>query len=178
MEESESIRRERFAEYLRLNRSRLFGYLHAIIRNLADTDDVFQQTTIALWRRFDTYEPSRPFLAWACGVARLEAATWLRKRARDRLCFSDDLTSLLIDAFAGIDDAEIDVRQASLPRCLDKLAEADRQLLAESYEKGTDVAVIAARLGRSAPSVHNTLRRIRRMLFECIQRSIAQAERN
>jgi RNA polymerase sigma-70 factor, ECF subfamily len=178
MAASETIRREQFAELLRRNRSRLFGYIHAIVRNLADTDDVFQQTTLVLWRRFDAYDPSRSFLAWACGVARLEAATWLRKHARDRLRFSDDLTQLLIDAFAEIGDEEIGDRQAALPACLDKLDEPNRLLIAECYERGTDVAEIARRMGRSAPSVHNTLRRIRRMLFECIERRVARAARN
>ena len=174
----ESHRRELFAEYLRQNRSRLFGYIHSIVRNLADADDVFQLTTLALWRRFDAFDATRAFLPWACGVARLEAATWLRKRARDRLRFSDDLTDLLIDAFAGIGDAEIDDRQAALPGCLDKLAEADRRLVAECYDRGTDVAAVADCMGRSPPSVHNTLRRIRRVLFECVERTVARTARN
>jgi len=174
---SEIAQREHFAELLRENRSRLFGFLHAIVRNLADTDDVFQQTTLALWRRFETYDASRSFLAWACGVARLEAATWLRQRSRDRLRFSDNLTQLLIDSFAEIDDREISDRQAALPGCLEKLDEPNRRLIAECYERGTEVAVIAQRLGRTAPSVHNTLHRIRRMLFECIERKIAHMAR-
>jgi RNA polymerase sigma-70 factor (ECF subfamily) len=176
--EREKHRRELFAEYLRQNRGRLFGYVHAIVRNLADTDDVFQLTTLALWKRFDSFDATRGFLPWACGVARLEAATWLRKRARDRLCFSDDLTNLLIDAFAGIDAAEIDDRHAALPHCLDKLPEADRRLVAECYDRDTEVATVADRMGRSPPSVHNTLRRIRRILFESIERAVARTARN
>ncbi|MCE9562075.1 MAG: hypothetical protein K8U57_08475 [Planctomycetes bacterium] len=39
---------------------------------------------LTLWRRFDAYDPARSFLSWALGVARLEAATWLRSRARLR----------------------------------------------------------------------------------------------
>ena len=174
----DTSKRERFAELLRENRTRLFGFLHAIVRNLADTDDVFQMTTVALWRRFDTFDASRSFVAWAYGVARLEAATWLRQRGRDRLRFSDDLTQLLIDAFAEIDDREISDRQAALPGCLEKLDEPNRRLIAECYVRGTEVAVIAEQLGRTAPSVHNTLRRIRRMLFECIERTIAHTARN
>jgi RNA polymerase sigma-70 factor (ECF subfamily) len=173
-----SRQRELFADHLRQCRGRLFGYIHAMVRNLADADDVFQLTTVALWRRFDRYEPSRPFLAWACGVARLEAATWLRNQARKRLRFSDDLTALLIDAFAEIDDKEFDDRQAALPGCLDKLPDADRKLLAECYDRGTEVAAVAERMGRSPSSVHNTLRRIRRNLFECIERSMARSMRS
>ncbi len=67
--------------------------------------------------------------------------------------------------------------QAALPGCLEKLDEPNRRLIAECYERGTEVAVIAQRLGRTAPSVHNTLHRIRRMLFECIERNIAHTAR-
>jgi RNA polymerase sigma-70 factor, ECF subfamily len=169
--------RERFAEHLHQSRTRLFGYIYTLVRNLSDADDVFQQTALALWRRFDTYDPSRSFLNWALGVARLEAATWLRKRARDRLRFSDEITELLLQAFSELPDADVSDRQAALPGCVDKLPETDRGLLIECYQRECDVASVAARLGRSAQSVHNSLRRIRRMLFECVERTLASAIR-
>jgi RNA polymerase sigma-70 factor (ECF subfamily) len=175
--ESLGNRRERFAEHLHQNRARLFGYIHTIVRNLADADDVFQQTALALWRRFDAYDPDRSFLHWALGVARLEAVDWLRKRARDRLRFSDDLTEILLEAFAALPESEVSDRQAALPGCVDKLPEADRGLLIECYQRDSDVASVAARLGRSAPSVHNSLRRIRGLLLDCIERTLARGIR-
>lgn len=170
-------RRAIFAGHLRQHRSRLFAYVHALVRNLADADDVFQQTALALWRRFDTYDPERSFLNWALGVARLEAAAWLRGSARDRLRFSNDLTAVLLEAFAALPDDETSDRRDALPGCVDKLADADRLLLTECYQRATDVAAVAARIGRSAPSVHNSLKRIRRVLYECIERTVARGTR-
>lgn len=170
-------RRAAFAAHLHRHRSRLFAYVHALVRNLADADDVFQQTSLALWRRFDAFDQTRSFLNWALGVARLEAATWLRTRARDRLRFSDELTELLIAAFADLPDEEVGDRRDALPGCVDKLPEPDRELLTECYHRGADVATVAARLGRSPSSVHNSLRRIRRALFECIERTAAARRR-
>jgi RNA polymerase sigma-70 factor (ECF subfamily) len=167
-------RREAFVNLLCRNRTRLFGYIHSLIRNLADADDVFQQTALALWRRFDCYDPSRSFLNWALGVARLEAASWLRTRNHDRLQFSDEITFGLLEAFAEFPDEEISDRQAALSDCVEKLAEKDRRLVMECYLRETDVTSVAARLGRSAPSVHNSLRRIRNILFECIERKLAR----
>jgi RNA polymerase sigma-70 factor (ECF subfamily) len=170
-------RRANFAEHLHRHRSRLFAYVHSLVRNLSDADDVFQQTALALWRRFDTYDASRSFLNWSLGVARLEAATWLRARARDRLRFSDELTLLLIEAFAAVPDEESSDRQEALPGCVERLAQPDRLLLAECYQRETDVAEVAARLGRSPSSVHNSLKRIRRVLFECVERAVARGRR-
>jgi RNA polymerase sigma-70 factor (ECF subfamily) len=169
--------RERFAVYLSQHRTRLFGYIHALVRNLADAEDVFQQTALALWRRFDVYDPNRCFLRWACGIARLEAATWLRARARERLRFSDALTLTLLDAFVDLTDEEPTDRQAALAGCLDKLPEPDRRLVTECYLQEPDVARVAGRLGRPARSVYNSLRRIRRTLYECIERTVARGGR-
>ncbi|CAN5438411.1 sigma-70 family RNA polymerase sigma factor [soil metagenome] len=170
-------RRALFSDLLLQNRSRLFAYIHALVRNLADTDDVFQQTALALWRRFDTYDASRPFLNWSMGVARFEVATWLRNRARDRLRFSDELTQLMLDAFAELSADEVSDRQATLPGCVDKLTDVDQLLLKQCYLRGGDVASVAMRLGRSAQSVHNSLKRIRRTLFDCIERALARSTR-
>jgi RNA polymerase sigma-70 factor (ECF subfamily) len=168
-------RRALFAERLRQHRGRLFEYIHALVRNLAEADDVFQLTSLALWRRFDTYDSSRPFLNWAMGVARLEAFAWLRTRTRDRHRFSDEVTQLMLEAFAELPEKEASDREAALPGCVDKLTEADRFLLTECYHRETDVASVAARAGRSAQSVHNSLKRIRRALFDCIERSLSRS---
>lgn len=134
--QDDTDRRAIFAEHLHRHRGRLFAYVHTLVRNLSDADDVFQQTSLALWRRFDT---ARSFLNWALGVARLEAATWLRNR--DRLRFSDELTEILVAAFADLPDDEVSDRRDALPVCVEKLTEC--------YHREADVADVAARLGRS-----------------------------
>src|SRR5229473_736199 len=93
-----SDRRVEFAELLRRDQSRLFGYIHSLVRDLNDADDLFQQTTLILWKKFGEFDRQRNFFSWACGVARLEIANFLRGRGRQRLYFSDDLSLLLIEA--------------------------------------------------------------------------------
>ena len=87
-----------FAEYLGRDQARLYGYIHSLVRDVHDADDLFQQTTLILWNKFDDYDRSRSFLSWACGVARLEVCNFLRSRGRQRLYFSDDLNLLLAEA--------------------------------------------------------------------------------
>jgi len=169
---------EEFTRLLQQSRGRLFSYIYALVRNLTDADDVFQQTALTLFRKFDAYDPSRDFLRWACGFARLEAAEFLRTRARDRLRFSDPLTLALLEAFAEVPEVEATNRQATLPGCVDKLTAADRKLLTDCYQTGADVNVVANRMGRPPRSVYNSLRRIRRALFECVERTIACENRS
>ena len=163
-----------FAELLQQTQTRLFGYIHSLVRDLNDADDLFQQTTIILWKKFADFDRERSFCAWACGVARLEIANFLRSRRRQRLCFSDDLTLLLIEAHEQLSDDEADERRAALARCAAKLREQDRELLVECYASEAGVRRAAGRRRRSAQSVYNSLRRIRRALFECIARTLAQ----
>jgi RNA polymerase sigma-70 factor (ECF subfamily) len=166
-----------FAELLRQSQTRLYGYIHSLVRDLNDADDLYQLTALILWKKFDGFDRQRSFFAWACGVARLEVANFLRSRGRQRLYFSDDLHLLLIEAQEEVTDPELEDRRDALARCVEKLRQRDRELLAECYGEAGDLHKAADRRGRSPQSTYNSLRRIRRALFECIARTLAQESR-
>jgi RNA polymerase sigma-70 factor (ECF subfamily) len=163
-----------FAEHLHRNQSRLYGYIHSLVRDLNDADDLFQQTAFILWKKFAEFDPRRSFFAWACGIARLEVANFLRRRSRQRLYFCDDLNLLLIEAHAELTTEEEADRREALAQCVERLRPRDRDLLLECYGASTGVHAAAGRRGRSSQSVYNSLRRIRRALFECVTRTLAQ----
>jgi RNA polymerase sigma-70 factor (ECF subfamily) len=172
-QDDERAQKAAFAEFLRQDQSRLYGYIHSLVRDLNDADDLYQQTTLILWKKFDEFDRARSFFAWACGVARFEVANFLRARGRKRLYLSDDLNLQLIDAQADLTNAELEDRRDALVRCIDKLRQRDRELLTECYGDDAGVHQAADRRGRSPQSVYNSLRRIRRVLFECIARTLA-----
>src|ERR1700722_13773320 len=103
-----------FADYLRQDQSQLFGYIHSLVRDLNDADDVFQQTAVVLWNKFAEFDRQRSFVAWAWGVARFEVANFLRSRNRQRLYFTDALNLLLIEAQVDLTPPEMDDRRAAL----------------------------------------------------------------
>jgi RNA polymerase sigma-70 factor, ECF subfamily len=166
-----------FAEYLRQDQSRLYGYIHSLVRDLNDADDLFQQSTLILWKKFDEFDRCRSFFSWACGIARFEVANFLRSRGRRRLYFSDDLNLLLIEAQDEMTDEELEDRRLALGACVEKLRQRDRELVQECYAESAGVHEAAGRRGRSPQSVYNSLRRIRRALFECIARALSQESR-
>jgi RNA polymerase sigma-70 factor (ECF subfamily) len=166
-----------FAACLRAAQTRLYGYIHSLTRDLNDADDLFQQTALILWKKFDEFDRQRSFLAWACGIARLEVMNFLRGRGRQRLYFSDDLNLLLIEAQEGITSDEEEKRRDALAKCVGKLRERDRELLQECYQDRAGVNQAAGRRGRSPQSVYNSLRRIRRALYECIARTLTHESR-
>jgi RNA polymerase sigma-70 factor (ECF subfamily) len=161
-----------FARLLAEHQSRLYGYIHSLVPDVNHADDLFQQTAMVLWDKFDQFDRDRRFFPWACGVARYEAANFARGLARQRRVFGHDLNLLLIQAHEDISDEELADRREALTRCVSKLPDPDRDLLAECYTDPGGVPAAAARRNRSPHSVYNSLRRIRQALFQCITRTM------
>jgi RNA polymerase sigma-70 factor (ECF subfamily) len=167
-----------FTRYLAGVQARLYGYIHSLIPDINDTDDLYQQTALVLWDKFGEFDRSRDFFAWACGVARGEVANFARRQARRRLYLAADVNLLLVEAHAEMTDDELDDRRDALSRCVEKLPPADRNLLAECYREPDGVHAAAGRRHRSPHSVYNSLRRIRKALFDCVSRALARPPRS
>jgi RNA polymerase sigma-70 factor (ECF subfamily) len=165
--------RTEFAARLSHHQTQLFGYIYSLVRDLDDADDLFQQTSLVLWDKFHLYDPSKSFIAWACGVARYEVSNFLRSRSRQRLYFSDNLAIMLIEAHNELGEEPLEDRRHALAQCMTKLRPKDQQLLDACYGRSARIPDVAEHWGRSTQSIHNSLRRIRRTLFECVNRSLA-----
>jgi RNA polymerase sigma-70 factor (ECF subfamily) len=163
-----------FSERLLRHQTQLFGYIYSLVRDFDDADDLFQQTSLALWRKFDQYDPARSFPAWAFGVARFEVSNFLRSRSRDRLYFSDELNLMLIATHEELGFDKAEERLGALSECISKLRERDRALLDACYGRSVRIPEIARVWGRSTQSIHNSLKRIRHSLSVCVRRSLVQ----
>jgi RNA polymerase sigma-70 factor, ECF subfamily len=168
-------RSRQFMELLTGHHRQLFGYIYALVRNLEDTDDLYQQTTLVLWKKFNEFQPGTNFGAWACRVARFEVLNFLQERRHARVTFDDDVLHALADAESS-DAASDDSRQQALEGCLSKLGGSDRHLLQLAYGGPHNIKAVAVQVGRSAQSVYNSLSRIRQALFSCVQRRLALQE--
>lgn len=166
-------RKPEFSQRLSAVQAKLYGYLHSLVPDINDTDDLYQQTVLILWHKFGEYDTTRDFFAWACGVARGEVANFARRRTRQRLYLAADVNLLLVESHATMPDQEHDDRKTALSGCIEKLPTADRELLSECYLDRDGVQAAADRRGRSSHSVYNSLRRIRKLLFECIGRTVS-----
>jgi len=80
----------------------------------------------------------------------------------------------LIEAQADMTNEELEERRDALARCIKNLRERDRDLVAECYGDASGIHTAADRRGRSPQSIYNSLRRIRRALFECITRTLSK----
>ncbi len=168
-------RQEQFIELISAHRSRLFGYLLALVQNMADAEDLFQNTCLVLWKKFDTFAPGNLFVPWALRTAQLEAMNFLRTARRSRMRFGDALVQELAATELPQWDGASE-RQEALAGCLKKLPSRDRELVDLCYGRATTIKEAAAQLNRSTDGVYKSLNRIRLGLLHCIQRALAGRE--
>ncbi len=110
--------------------------------------------------------------AWASQVANFEIMKYRSRRKREKLQFSDEfLEQVASEAVSRAD--ELELRRAALTKCIEKLRPHDRELIQQRYAPGETGKNLAEVIHRPANSVYQSLGRIRRTLWECIQRQLA-----
>jgi RNA polymerase sigma-70 factor (ECF subfamily) len=150
-------------------------FVSSLVPTRADADDVMQETSLTLWKKWRDYDVNRDFLRWACGIAHVEVVRHRRKTATDRLWFNEELIEVL--SFEMLENTELlDMRRDALESCISKLRESDRNVLALRYQSGMNVDRVAESLGRTVRTIHRTLARIRRLLHQCITAKVRHAQ--
>jgi RNA polymerase sigma-70 factor (ECF subfamily) len=176
MARPDSTRTEEYVELSSSHQRQLLGYLFTLVRNMDDAEDLLQQTNLILWRKFDEYESGTDFMRWACSVAHLEAISFLRRKRRIPLQCDEQLLQQFADKRLSRVKIYENYRE-SLQQCMERLTDADRELLDLSYGGPLSIREIATKLNRSADSIYHSLQRIRRALFDCVTRVVTQEER-
>ncbi|NBV44367.1 MAG: sigma-70 family RNA polymerase sigma factor [Planctomycetia bacterium] len=145
------------------------AFITGIVRDFRDRDDVLQEVAVAVIESFDRYDPGRPFVPWAIGVARNQVGLYLRRRGRDRLCFDSAALDRVEAAFTAVPAEELH-RLDRLRDCIQRLDPRGRQLCDLRYGDDLKPAAIATVMGLSANTVAKALQRVRDRLRECIER--------
>lgn len=141
----------------------------ALLRNASERDEAMQMTAVAIVDAFDSYDPARPFLPWALGIARREIAT-LRRRSSRVPILSDAAERAIAAALPELAEAER-ARLAHLADCLAKLEGRAREICDLRYRSDLKPGRIAELLGLRPNTVAKSLERIRDELRACIERA-------
>ncbi|MEM9645372.1 MAG: sigma-70 family RNA polymerase sigma factor [Planctomycetota bacterium] len=158
---------ERFTRLLIQHEPELLRSILVVIPHRNDARDVLQECSVALWRRFDDFDPSRPFVPWALGFVRVEIRRFLRQSRRRSVLTERAATLLLADQDR--DAAERDRRERYLTRCVEQLNATQRELIRGYYDLESSIPELADRTGRSVDAVYKMLQRIRQNLQKCVE---------
>lgn len=166
-----------FVQLLLTHQRRIQGYIVTMLANWADAEEVFQETSLVLWEKFDEFTPGTNFGAWACRIAHFQTLKFLQRPGKGQLQFSTDFLERVAEQAERRAD-ELTARQEALAACVEKLSDSDRQLVVGRFQPETTTAALADSAGRSVKAVYKALNRIYDRLFHCVERAIASKERS
>ncbi|QDT97718.1 RNA polymerase sigma factor [Gimesia aquarii] len=160
---------ERFVRLFTENERRIRSYLYNFLPGNNEVDEVMQEISTVLWKKFGELEDDSGFLPWAYVIARYEILMYRRRLSRDRLVFGEGLLTTLSEEYANEEEHERGEIRKALDGCLNKLTEEDRRLLMVAYGGGMKVNQLAEQLDRTVNSVYKNISRLRRRLEKCVR---------
>lgn len=161
---------ERFTRLLLESEPVMLRAILVVVPNRADAREIMQETAVALWRQFDSYDSGRPFVNWAMGFARIETRRFLARQKR-RAQLSEQAMEVLERELEG-DSSFAGAIERHLATCMQKLTDKQRGLIQGYYHESRDVEWLAEHGGRTVEAVYKAIQRIRRDLQECIERRL------
>ena len=177
MDSSESqhtARVRQFGELLSECHHDLFSFIYSLVQHHADAEDVYQQVTILLWKKFDSFTIGTNFKAWATKFAHNVARDFIRSRRRNAIAFSDEVLEAIAAAYAANRCWSSRDTSEALSQCLQKLNEKDRGLVERCYSKNQGVQDIALAEKRTVGAIYQAICRVRKKLYACVQRTLSQ----
>jgi RNA polymerase sigma-70 factor (ECF subfamily) len=159
---------EEFVALFVRHEAAIHSFILTLLPRLDDAEDVMQQASLTMWRKFDQFEPGTNFRNWAFQVAKFTAMNHITKLRRDRHRFPDGLLDLLAEEAIERNE-KLEAQRRALAVCIERLSSDERDLLAGCYAEGVTIRAFAERLGRSANVVYKQLNRVRAALLKCVE---------
>ena len=110
--------------YLRLlgqHERALATYVHGLVLNTADAEDILQECKVVLWKRFNSFKPGTNFLAWARKIALFQVLNFRRSKSRKSLTHMNEAFIEAVAAEIDKQSPHLARRPEALQRCLKKL---------------------------------------------------------
>ncbi len=166
---------EQFLNLLMPNQKRVFAFILNMVPHYFDAEDIMQETTRVIWRKFSEYQQDKDFTAWAVGIAYYEVLKYRKQHSRTQQGLSNEAVRVLYSepnpTLNTLDD-----RIEVLQHCIRKLREPDSRLVKMRYEQGQSVKVIASQFGKSVQAIYKNMTRIHQQLVLCVNRSTSYQE--
>jgi RNA polymerase sigma-70 factor (ECF subfamily) len=159
---------QRFLSLFLRSEREIFRYVAALVPNVADAEDIVQQTALALWEKFGAYDPKQPFTPWACRFALNKTKQWIERRQRWQALLEGGLAEELARRREEL-RPEIETRLRQLEGCLNKLPDEQRSLVEGYYYRRDNLERLAENSSRTIAATYKMLQRIRQALQVCIE---------
>ncbi|MAS91609.1 MAG: RNA polymerase subunit sigma [Verrucomicrobiales bacterium] len=170
-------RTEAFLRLLSEHEKKLGIYVTGLVACPQDGQDILQEGKIVMWRQFHQFELGTNFAAWARKILFYQILAHRRKSKRDKaeLLSEKMLESLSEEAESAIREQRWQKREAVLKQCVTKLSEDHREILLMRYRDESSIEGISRRTERTEGAVYRLLSRLRKNLYQCVEKELEKA---
>lgn len=162
-----------FVAQLMDHRHRIYAFIAKQLVNPADAEDVFQKTSIVLWKKMHDFDSAGSFFHWACGIAFNEVRNFLTVQRRSRLHFDAELVELLAEE-AKSEGELSEARLSAMQHCMERLSTRQQEILRRCYLETSTITQVAEGIGRERGALYKQLARLKEKLIDCIRIRLAQ----
>lgn len=160
-----------FVHLMSVSQMNIYAYIMSIVGNSSDADDIMQNTSILMWKRYSEFKRGTDFVRWGISIAYYKIKEFRKQQNRHQ--FSDEVWEKIHDQAQG-DLSDLSLYIEKLHHCLAKLPPSDLILVRLRYESGNSIKKISMRVNTSVQSVYMKLSTIHGMLGRCIKLLIMQ----
>ncbi|WP_235207762.1 MULTISPECIES: sigma-70 family RNA polymerase sigma factor [unclassified Alteromonas] len=161
-----------FATLFESEKQRLYSYIYAFVLDKAAADDIFQETSVILWKEFETFEQGTSFRKWSNTIVFNCVRTYRRQQKKLVLGLSDELFEQLISSSSHQENS--DEKWRILQHCVSHLSDSAYQLYFGFYIENLSAQALADKTGRSIFGIRKSIHLLRRTLFDCVDKEKAE----
>lgn len=153
------------------------AFISSLVPDFHDADDILQNVAVVTVRKYQQFDPTRSFVAWAIGIAKNEILKYQSKQGKRHLLLDidaiDSVSQVYTKEHSTIHDTRIDLNNA-ISTCISRLKGKWQQIMEMHYLREQSAARIAQHLGMTRNSVFVSLHRIRIALRDCVNRRLGE----
>lgn len=166
-----SAQTEEFVRLYAEHQHELLKFIFLLVPSYSAAEDILQETSVVLWRKFHEFQPGTDFFRWAAQVARYKVRDFRKQSFRDRHRFwTDDVIQSIAETRLADEDVVIQQR-ALLAACIRKLTVIDREVLRRCFGTKLTIKEVAQCWNRPVNTLYKALNRIRKALIECVEKA-------
>ncbi len=175
--DAEGDRTEAFLRLLTEHERRLAIYVTGLVACPQDSQDVLQEGKIVMWRQFHQFELGTNFAACARKILFYQILAFRRrsKRVQTEVLSERILEVLNEESESAIREQRWEKREKALQACVTKLSGEHREILELRYRDEASIEGISRRTERTEGAVYRLLSRLRKNLYECVEKELSQA---
>lgn len=174
---SSSDQHKAFLAQFLANRDGILAFILVMIRDRERAEEIFQEVSLVLWEKFESFRPGTSFGAWARQIAVYKIQNERRRLARAPVLLEPETMQNVAQAFDETEAMGVDEDwKKALHHCLEKLSPASRRLMDLRYFQKLRHDQIAGQLGRTLAGVNSALCKIRVSLEGCMKGFLVRGE--